>query len=224
MAMSDRIEDYLEEIFSLEVSGEKPTVTALAKILDVSKASVVSALKRLCAEDFLEQEKYCSPVLTDMGRDKPLKIFRRHKHLSFLLREVLNIEPAVSEEIACAMEHALDNESEKRLAAFIDFYSEAKKGKSEWIDRLTEGLGKPQDLVIPMIMQSPGKEGRVVRITAPELLRKRLEDSGFVCGASFVIRSCDMGEDIIEIELEGRDTVISMKEAMSVWVLPEEGN
>lgn len=222
MAMSDRIEDYLEEIFSLEFSGERPTVTALAKKLAVSKASVVSALKRLCSEGYLVQKKYCSPILTDKGREKALKIFRRHQHLSYLLREVVGIKPGVSEDIACAMEHALDNDSEKRIAAFIDFYNEARYSNCDWIKKLGEDLENTHELVMPMIMLPKQERGRVVRITAPDLLRKRLEDSGFVCGVSFDIQSFDLEEDLIEVELEHEKTVLSMKEAMSVWVLPEQ--
>lgn len=222
MAMSDRIEDYLEEIFSIEISGDKPTVTALAKRLDVSKASVVSALRRLCSEGYLEQEKYCTPVLTSSGRSKALKIFRRHKHLSFLLREIIGIKPELSEDIACAMEHALDNDSEKRLAAFVDFYCKSRAEKCDWITRMEDNLENPEELVQPLLMVGNDQDAQVVRITASNLLRNRLKDSGFVHGACLKILSCDFQERMLEVELEGQDAVLSMTEAMTVWVLPEK--
>ena len=47
MAVSARIEDYMEEIFALEIEGVAPTVTELATRTGVSKPTVVAAVRRL---------------------------------------------------------------------------------------------------------------------------------------------------------------------------------
>ncbi|MBN1334198.1 MAG: metal-dependent transcriptional regulator [Synergistales bacterium] len=221
MALSCRIEDYLEEILSLEMEGEEPSVTALSKKLDVSKASVVSALRRLNEEGLLEQEKYCTPQLTPEGREKAMKIFRRHQHLTFLLRDIIGLQPSVASDIACVMEHALDTESEKRLAAFVDFYCLSLKERRQWIDRMQEGLEHPSDLSHPLLLMKEGESGKVVRITAQELVRKRLHDSGFLQGTRVRFLSSDCHERIVRVELEGEETVLSIKEAMSIWILGE---
>ncbi len=222
MALSERTEDYLEEIFSLEMESQEPSVTALAKNLHVSKASVVSALKKLCGEGFLVQVKYGTPNLTEKGKERALKIFRRHQHLSYLLREIIGIKPDVASEIACAMEHVLDPESEKRLAAFVDFYCVSMKEERQWVARLQSGLDNPEDLSRPLLMLEEGENGRVVRITARELLRKRLLDSGFSPGSHVqcINHSCE--EQLIEVTLNGTPAVMNMKEALAVWVLPED--
>lgn len=221
MALSERTEDYLEEIFSLEMENQEPSVTALAKNLGVSKASVVSALKKLCEEGFLVQEKYGTPQLTDKGKERALKIFRRHQHLSYLLREIVGIKPEVASEIACAMEHVLDADSEKRLAAFVDFYCVSLKEERQWITKLQSGLENPEDLSKPLLMLEKGQSGRVVRITARELLRKRLLDSGFSTGSQVQCLNHSCEEQLIEVNLNGSPTVMNMKEALAVWVLPE---
>jgi DtxR family Mn-dependent transcriptional regulator len=46
MAVSSRIEDYMETIFALEISGKEATVTDLANTLGVAKATVVAAVRR----------------------------------------------------------------------------------------------------------------------------------------------------------------------------------
>jgi DtxR family Mn-dependent transcriptional regulator len=221
MALSERTEDYLEEIFSLEMENQEPSVTAISRNLGVSKASVVSALKKLCEEGYLVQEKYGTPHLTEKGKERALKIFRRHQHLAYLLREIIGIKPEVASEIACAMEHVMDADSEKRLAAFVDFYCLSMKEQRQWITRLQSGLENPEDLSRPLLMLAEGESGRVVRITARELLRKRLLDSGFSSGAHVecINHSCE--EQLIQVNLNGSPTVMNMKEAMAVWVLPQ---
>lgn len=222
MALSERTEDYLEEIFSLEMEGQEPSVTALSKTLNVSKASVVSALKKLCDKGYLVQEKYGTPHLTAKGKEQALKIFRRHQHIAYLLREIIGIKPDVASEVACAMEHILDADSEKRLAAFVDFYCLSIKEHRQWVDKLQDGLENPKDLSRPLLMLEEEETGRVVRVTARELLRKRLCDSGFVAGAHVrcLKRSCK--EQLLEVELDGSPAVMTMREALAVWVLPEE--
>jgi len=221
MALSCRIEDYLEEIISLEMEGEEPSVTALAKKLDVSKASVVSALRRLNDERLLDQEKYGTPRLTAEGRERAMKIFRRHQHLTFLLRDIIGLEPSSANDIACVMEHALDTESEKRLAAFVDFYCRSLKERRQWIERMNEGLDHPLELSKPLLMMEPGETGKVLRLTAHELVRKRLHDSGFSQGAEVKFISSDCHERIVEVELNGEKAALSIKEAMSVWILSD---
>ena len=223
MALSERTEDYLEEIFSLEMESQEPSVTALAKKSACLKGFRCFCPQKNCVwEGFLVQEKYGTPNLTEKGKERALKIFRRHQHLSYLLREIIGIKPDVASEIACAMEHVLDPESEKRLAAFVDFYCVSMKEERQWVARLQSGLDNPEDLSRPLLMLEEGENGRVVRITARELLRKRLLDSGFSPGSHVqcINHSCE--EQLIEVSLNGTPAVMNMKEALAVWVLPEE--
>ena len=46
MAVTARIEDYLEAVFKIEISGRSATVTELAARLRVTKATVTAILKR----------------------------------------------------------------------------------------------------------------------------------------------------------------------------------
>jgi DtxR family Mn-dependent transcriptional regulator len=222
MALSERTEDYLEEIFSLEMEGQEPSVTALSRNLGVSKASVVSALKKLCDQGCLVQEKYGTPHLTDTGKEQALKIFRRHQHLAYLLREIIGIKPNVASEVACAMEHLLDADSEKKLAAFVDFYCLSTKEHRQWVDKLRNGLDNPKDLSKPLLMMEEGELGKVVRVTARELLRNRLFDSGFVPGASIKCTKRSSRDQMIEVYLDGSPAVMTMREALAVWILPAE--
>ena len=107
MAVSARIEDYMEEIFALEIEGVAPTVTELATRTGVSKPTVVAAVRRLSEDGLVLHEHYGDLSLTDRGRELALAIYRRHEHLTFLFSEMFGIGKDRSEAIACAMEHEL---------------------------------------------------------------------------------------------------------------------
>lgn len=46
MVASFRLEDYLETIFSIEISGMEPTVTGIAEKLALTKGTVVTGVKK----------------------------------------------------------------------------------------------------------------------------------------------------------------------------------
>ena len=59
---------YIKEIFKLDESGVKVTVSALSKLLNVSKSSVSNMLKKLSLMEFVDTSPYKSIKLTHKGR------------------------------------------------------------------------------------------------------------------------------------------------------------
>ena len=82
MAVTARIEDYLEAVFKIEISGRPATVTELAAKLSVTKATVTAILKRMKDAGLLDHERYGDVSLTDEGKDRALAIYRRHEFLT----------------------------------------------------------------------------------------------------------------------------------------------
>ena len=62
--LSDAIQDYLKEIYKLGGSGDRVTVTALARAVGVSAPSASTMLKKLAALGLLEHQPYRGVRLT----------------------------------------------------------------------------------------------------------------------------------------------------------------
>jgi DtxR family Mn-dependent transcriptional regulator len=128
------MEDYLEAVIMLKEQGEKATVTALSESLGVKKPSVDWALKRLSNAGLVIHEKYGDVELTPEGAQIAAEVYRRHKALFSFLTDILKVNPAVAEQEACRMEHALSRESINRLEKFIDFVLDCLPGQPDWED------------------------------------------------------------------------------------------
>lgn len=222
MPISARIEDYLEALLTLEMKGEAMTVTGLSKELNVRKATVVSAVRKLVDGDFLYHEPYGDLLFTEAGRERALKIFRRHHLLAFLFQEIMGFEQEKALEVACATEHFLDPASEKKLSTFVDFYSSCLRDQEGWTRRLGASLECPGELPRPLLMLPCGEKACVVRLTAKNDVHQRLKTLELLPGSTVRLLKQSHGRDGIEVELAGRALNLSRPEAMAVWVSREE--
>ncbi len=112
-------EDYLEAIYELgRDSGSVRSVDLAAK-LDVSKASVNNALKNLKQAGYIEQPHYGDITLTGEGADYAAGILERHHVLYHFLLDVLGVDPETAVEEACEMEHAISDDTLKRLTKHL---------------------------------------------------------------------------------------------------------
>ncbi|OPZ40628.1 MAG: Transcriptional regulator MntR [Synergistetes bacterium ADurb.BinA166] len=220
MSVSSRIEDYLEAIFSIEVSGREATVTDLANALGVTKATVVAAIRRLVDASLATQERYGVPSLTDEGRRRALEIFRRHEHLSFLFHEVLGFDPDRAMSLACVMEHELDEKSERRILGFVDYLVNARREGMPWVAELLSAMGDERRFPRPLSMLDDGGCGVVARVTAGGLLRRKLFDAGFAPGAEVCRYGASRSGDVLEVLVDGREATLLRNEAVSVWICP----
>ncbi|MDR0389835.1 MAG: metal-dependent transcriptional regulator [Spirochaetaceae bacterium] len=116
--MTQSLEDYLEMVSFLADDGEV-RVTDIATRLKVSKPSVLTALKSLEEQGFLEHERYRTVSLTERGRVKAREIRDRHDLLTAFLRDVLGVGAENAEQDACKMEHILSDETFKKLKELV---------------------------------------------------------------------------------------------------------
>lgn len=218
MAVSSRIEDYMEEIFALEISGRDATVTDLANALGVAKATVVAAVRRLVAASMVDHERYGAFQLTEKGRERALRIYRRHEHLTFLFEDVLGFDKERAGAMACVLEHEMDEAAEARIMGFTDYLAQARKEGREWVQDLLTAMGDERKLPRPLTMIPGGEKGAVTRVTADEPLRGRLFSLGLAPGAKIVRKKTPSGEDVITVDAEGKEVTLKRTEAASVWI------
>ncbi len=220
MTDSSRLEDYLETIFAIEISGELPTITGIAKRLEITKGTVTTGVKRLVKSMMLEHEPYGSVRLTEAGRQKALTIYRRHENVSFLFSEILGIERERAESLACLLEHEIDQNLEQKLFILVDFFCRGRRYGEDWLYRLQKELTHEYDLPKPLAMMEHGEPCEVVRLSSVGPLRIRLLEMGLVPGTTLTLDGVAPLGDPLKIRVRGIELSLRKSEATTVWVRP----
>jgi DtxR family Mn-dependent transcriptional regulator len=212
-----RIEDYLEEMFLLEGTGGEVTVTDLAERLGITKGTVTVTVQKMVEAGMLNHERYGSLHLTREGRLKGLLVYRRHEGLRAFFHELLGVDRDRSSEMACSMEHYMDTLTDGRLYAMLEFFRRARADKEPWVDELFSAMETQVLLPNPLSVLEGGQKGVVIRLSAEDKLRKRLQETGFVTGASVTCVDASLAGSV-RILLDGKDLSIPRNEAAAVWL------
>ncbi|MDR3254457.1 MAG: metal-dependent transcriptional regulator [Synergistaceae bacterium] len=220
MDLTARVEDYLEAVLEIEMTGEIATVTQLAKNLGVTKATVTAALKRLKLDGLLEHERYGDVILTEEGRQKALAVYRRHEFLTDFFVRILGFSRERAQKVSCVMEHEIDEHTERRLAAFTDALAQAERKGEEWLKRLQEALDTPKALPLPLCMMPSGSSGAIARLTAQYELRRRLNAAGFVTDVhiSNIQKQDGVRGGLFTFSMNDIQLRVGITEASAIWL------
>lgn len=124
--LSVSLEDYIEEIYKQVLKDGKAKVTAIAKSLNVKKASVTGALNILSEKKLIEHSPYSPIILTSTGEKIAKNILKKHENLTEFFTEVLAVSKDEALDIACKMEHIV---SEKLFENMMKLTKYAKTQK-----------------------------------------------------------------------------------------------
>lgn len=105
--MRSAAEDYIKQIYSLQVSGVKVSTRNLAELLDISMPSVSEMVKKLTAEGFITSKLYHGFKLTSKGERLALLQLRKHRLLEYFMRNTLKYEWEDVHQDAEKLEHAV---------------------------------------------------------------------------------------------------------------------
>ncbi len=120
-ALTDAIQDYLREIYKLGTESGRVSVTALAKRLAVSPASVSAMVKKLAALELAVHEPYRGVTLTPAGERVALEVIRHHRLLELYLAETLGLHVDDVHDEAERLEHVLSEELEQRIDRVLGY-------------------------------------------------------------------------------------------------------
>ena len=215
--LSPRIEDYLEELFLIESTGRKVTVTDLADRLKITKGTVTATVQKLVELELVKHERYGNLHLTDAGRRRGMTVFHRHEGFRAFFHELLGLDRDHSSEMACSMEHYIDPVTEDRLYALLEYFRKARAEHQPWVDEIFLAIEKPVLIVpVPLTLCEAGSEGAILRITADEPLRKKLMKQGFAIGAE--VKLTDNDNEIFTCEISHDTVKLPLNEAASIWI------
>ena len=215
--LSPRIEDYLEELFLLESTGRKVTVTDLADRLKITKGTVTATIQKMTELELVKHERYGTLHLTDAGRRKGMTVFHRHEGFRAFFHELLGLDRDHSSEMACSMEHYIDSVTEDRLYALLEFFRKSKAEHQPWVDEIFLAIEKPILLMpVPLTLCEPGSEGLILRLTADEPLRKKLVEMGFAVGAE--VKLYDNRDEKFTCSVGRKEYELPLNEAATIWI------
>lgn len=107
-------EDYLEAILVLQRKMGAVRSVDLARHMNFSKPSISNAVGLLKKGGFLEVDGNGSLLLTGLSREVAEQIYERHQ---FFTRQLIaaGVDEKLAEEDACKIEHAISEESFRKL-------------------------------------------------------------------------------------------------------------
>ncbi len=109
--LSFAMENYLETIYELSGGGAGARISDIAQRLGVAKASANNAMSTLAQKGLITNEKYKEVFLTEKGRQIAELTSKKHHVIRRYFTEILNIDPAIADEDACAIEHVISDRS-----------------------------------------------------------------------------------------------------------------
>ena len=132
--LSENMENYLEAILDLEKTNKVARAKDIAERLKLQKGSVSGALKVLKGKKLINYEPYSFITLTSKGKKIAESIHRRHRVLNDFLQNVLQLDTERAENVACRMEHTIDDETLERLIVFIEYINSCPRTGDGWLD------------------------------------------------------------------------------------------
>ncbi|HCA46148.1 MAG TPA: DtxR family transcriptional regulator, partial [Armatimonadetes bacterium] len=242
--LTESLEDYLEAIYRLLRDSGTVRVKEIAEMVGVKMPSVSSALAALKERGLVEHERYGQVTLTPAGRETAEFLCRRHYALIAFLRDILGIEPDQAETEAGQIEHALSPESLRRLLMLLDFIERCPRGGEQWLEQMLARWENPPcerdcaeciaHIEVPesnpfasrggtensttLDRLSPGKRGKVLRLSGEPQIRRRLMDMGLTPGAEIEVERLAPLGDPIEIEVRGYHLSLRKREAAGIAV------
>lgn len=113
-------EDYLETIYDLSHHNAEVKSIDVARVRNVSRASINKAIPGLLAGGFIEHEPYGKLILTEKGCRIAKEVRRRHNILKSFLVNILKVDEEIAEDEACRIEHIVSGDTIKKICEYLE--------------------------------------------------------------------------------------------------------
>ena len=212
--LSQTAEDYLKEIYKLEVVRGRATTSALAERLGVSPPSVTSMLKKLAALKLVVHERYRGVTLTTAGRKAAIEVIRHHRLLEQYLAETLGMPIDEVHAEADRLEHVLSEELEARIDQTLGYPTHDPHG-----DPIPDAaLNVGDERLRPLHALEPGERSTVRRVPDDTALLRYLLELGLLPGASVEVVHVAPFDGPITVSSEGAQHAIAYELAAQIGV------
>ncbi len=118
--LSESLEDYIEAIAILNKKNGHAHTKEIAEHLGVKMPSVTSALRQLAQMGLIHYSTHFPVCLTEDGEKIAEAVMRRHNTLLRFFSETLALPTSKATEMACRIEHIVDEDTITCIQAFTD--------------------------------------------------------------------------------------------------------
>jgi DtxR family Mn-dependent transcriptional regulator len=212
------VEEYLESIGALEERENPVSTTSIAQSMGLSSASVSEMLRRLAEKGLVEYTPYGGTSLTNEGRQRFLRLTRRHRLWEVFLNRHLGIGWEDVYHHACSLEHATTDLVVEKLAEFLDNPEVCPHGSP--IPR--SNLKNPRMSGIIMADLEVGQSAKIVSVISEhdsEFLH-HLSSLGLTPGAELKILEKAPFDGTLTIEVNNATKAVSREAASLIMVKP----
>lgn len=119
--MNRSLEDYLKNIYSIQIASGKVSTNILAEKLNISAAAVSDMISKLSKSGYIKNTPYKGFELTKKGEIIALNLIRKHRIWEVFLLEHLNYPWDKVHNEAENLEHASSDDLILRLEKFLNF-------------------------------------------------------------------------------------------------------
>ena len=124
--LTSSLEDYLEVICNYTDQNKSVRAIDISKKLNVSRASVTEALKKLADKEMLIYDRYGSVTMTEKGLKEARLVVSKHMTLQNFFEEVLGLDTNEASQNACRIEHVISEQAFNKISEFTKKYTEKK--------------------------------------------------------------------------------------------------
>jgi DtxR family Mn-dependent transcriptional regulator len=214
--ITNAMRNYLADIYRLSQGESWVSTTTLAQTMGVSPPAVARMVKRLDRLGLLEHFPYQGVKLTPVGTRAALLGIRRHRLVERFLVDMLGFGWHEVHDEADLLQDGVNQKIEDRIDEVLGYPSRCPHG--EPIPSRDGGIPQLDDL--PLVVVSPGTQGRVSRIKThdPDKL-KYLASLNLVPDTPYKLISRQPFNGPIRLAIAGQgDQVIGSELAAAIWV------
>jgi DtxR family Mn-dependent transcriptional regulator len=232
--MSTSTEEYLEALYSLTQDDKAASTKAISERLNIAPPSVTEMVQKLAENGYVIYSPRHGVTLTPKGFELAAKMARKHRLLERFLHDTLHIGNDKVHNEACAMEHALSDETERAICQTLK--SPAKCPDDEkvipacnlgfssctecqtWGGDNLEEVGKRKTNVVSMSTLKENQEGTIAFIRGDNKVLRRLLDMGLTPGARIRISRIAPLKGPVEIAVRGSKLALGDEIVCNVFV------
>jgi DtxR family Mn-dependent transcriptional regulator len=232
--MSNSTEEYLEALYTLTKDGETASTTAISKRLKVTPASVTEMVGKLSDEGYVNYQPYQGVTLTPKGFKVAEKMARKHRLLERFLHDMLGIGKSMVHDEACAMEHALSDETARALCQTLKYpdkcpddgnpippcdlkFSSCEECR-KWRGGSLEKVDRRKASIVSISTLKEREEGKIAFIRGDNKVLRRLLDMGLTPGTKIRISRIAPLKGPVEIAVRGSKLALGEGIACNVFV------
>jgi DtxR family transcriptional regulator, Mn-dependent transcriptional regulator len=232
--MSISSEEYLEALYNLSQDGTVASTSAISKRLHITPASVTEMLKKLADNGYVNYSPYQGVTLTPKGFEIAEKMTRKHRLLERFLHDILHIGNDKVHNEACALEHALSDETERALCQTLQAPDKCPDDKKiippcnlgfsscaecqQWGGKNLKEVGKRNTNVVSMSALKEKQRGTIAFIRGDNKVLRRLLDMGLTPGTKIKVSRIAPLKGPVEIAVRGSKLALGDEIVSNVFV------